>query len=189
MKKCVLYLLLGFMSAACSSKDEPTYGNEPKQSIVSEKHISPTEAGGIASAFMQSIGGDSLTTHSKSDWAVNDVQLLSHAITRSSENDTTFYIVGFKEGGYALVAADCNLDNKIYVYSTSSEFSGVDNPVLDIYVANALSTISKFQKTNGNTDSSPALRKPMKDDQGNMAQGEEYINGKWYKYYKKFPCC
>lgn len=184
MKESLIYLLLTFIIVACSSKDEPATLYSPSQFTHSERYISPQEAGSIASAFMMSFEKDNLTTRSSSDWYVYDVQLLKYsAPTRAFENDTTFYVVDFKTGGYVLVAADRYLDNKIYVFSPSGQFGGENNPMLDVYIANALASLSEAPKSNEANNLISAFRKPMKYDRDQPAQGEQLINGKWYKYY------
>lgn len=181
----LLWVLLAF---ACTTTDmEPTLSvAQPDRDTPSVKYLSPEEAGNIATAFMASLDGDGERSRGDKTRKVSEVSLLnSKTITRSAETDTTFYVVNFEEGGYSLIAADRELDNNVYVYSPDGEFSSDDNPVLDIYLDNAIATMPDAPRRGEIGNMAKMSRANVPSDPELPAQGEVLIFGEWYVYYIK----
>lgn len=155
--------------------------------IISEKYLSAEEAGDIASAFMSMLDNNEEKSRGEVARTVSDISLLdTHHISRTSAIDTTFYLVNFENGGFSLIAADREIDNKIYVYSPTGEFDAEDNPGVKIYLENAIATMADaprrsdaiYQKTN-------ISRAPSDPGPPSGIGGEELIDGILYKYYQK----
>lgn len=179
----LLWVLLAF---SCTTTDmEPTLSvAQPDGDTPSVRYLSPEEAGSIATAFMASLDGDGERSRGDKTRKVSEVSLLnSKTITRSAESDTTFYVVNFEEGGYSLVAADRELDNNVYIYSPDGEFSNDDNPVLDIYLENAIATMPDAPRRGEIGNMAKMSRANVPNDKDLPAAGEEFIDGVWYVYY------
>lgn len=181
----MLWMLLAF---SCTTTDmEPTLSvARPDGDTPSVKYLSPKEAGNIATAFMASLDGDGERSRGDKTRKVSEVSLLnSKTITRSAETDTTFYVVDFEEGGYSLIAADRELDNNVYVYSPDGEFSSDDNPVLDIYLENAIATMPDAPRRGEIGNMAKMSRANVPNDKDLPITGEEYINGVLCTYIYK----
>lgn len=186
--KRLRHLLWGLLAFSCTTTDmEPTLSvAQPDRDTPSVKYLSPKEAGNIATAFMASLDGDGERSRGDKTRKVSEVSLLnSKTITRSAETDTTFYVVNFEEGGYSLIAADRELDNNVYVYSPDGEFSSDDNPVLDIYLENAIATMPDAPRRGEIGNMAKMSRANVPCDPELPAQGEVLIFGEWYVYYIK----
>lgn len=197
MKHRFLIPLFVLLATGCTTHDiEPEFPvdvtsnqsqNVVDNQIISERYLSAEEAGDIASAFMSMLDNNEEKSRGEVARTVSDISLLdTHHISRTSAIDTTFYLVNFENGGFSLIAADREIDNKIYVYSPTGEFDAEDNPGVKIYLENAIATMADaprrsdaiYQKTN-------ISRAPSDPGPPSGIGGEEVINGVLYKYYPK----
>lgn len=197
MRHRFLIPLFVLLATGCTTHDiEPEFPvdvtsnqsqNVVDNQIISEKYLSAEEAGDIASAFMSMLDNNEEKSRGEVARTVSDISLLdTHHISRTSAIDTTFYLVNFENGGFSLIAADREIDNKIYVYSPTGEFDAEDNPGVKIYLENAIATMADaprrsdaiYQQTN-------ISRAPSDPGPPLGTVGEELINGVLYKYYPK----
>lgn len=197
MKHSYLLPLFALFAMACTTHDmEPEFPvdvisnqsqNVSDNQIISERYLSAEEAGDIASAFMALLDSNGEKSRGEVARTISDVSLLkTHHISRTSAVDTTFYLVNFEDGGFSLIAADREIDNKIYVYSPTGDFDAEDNPGVKIYLENAIATMADaprcseaiYQQTN-------ISRAPSDPGPPLVTGGEEIVNGVLYKYYPK----
>ncbi len=190
MKKQLLFLAtVALLLNACnySTVDPiPESVNSEERVQISEKYLSPSEAGELARMFMESLEDSVSDTRSSSHRHIASVELLgSSAVSRSEEQDTVFYVVDFEEGGFTLVAAERDLCNNVYVYSTTGEFEVEDNPVMEIYLENAIATMPDAPRRSDILKSEAQTRALVIPNPDAPIQGEEDINGVPCKYVYK----
>lgn len=124
-----------FKSETCLVDDASAFQN---------RILSPEQASEIATKFMLSLTEDQNSTRGDESLGTPIVELLDlSGMTRSESVDTVFYVVSFEKGGYTLVAADPDLDNNIYVFSETGEFDMTNNKVFEVYLDNAMATMSE----------------------------------------------
>lgn len=92
-----------------------------------------------------------------------------------ASKDTTFYVVNFDREGYAVVAAQRDIKNKIYIYSSTGQLNSEDNPLFDVYIDNAISTLNEAPKNT--SPNSGFIKKPQDPIPNLPAIDEGYFNG------------
>lgn len=131
MRKLVIAItLLMICAVSCTSfNDAPDF---PTVENKSTRYISSKEAYDIAVRCYHDFGFDK---NSRSNRPAS-VFLYDTSIRqgRGSEQDSSFYIVNFIDGGFAVVAAQRNNPNPIFGIAEKGTFSADDNPNLQYYM-------------------------------------------------------
>lgn len=140
MKKIIYYMrkiliivigltisLINFIG--CSINEEPNYVEGHAHST---RYITPEDACMLASEAIVSFGFD---VKSRSARPCN-VRLYSNSFypSRLKESDSTFYIVDYVEGGFAIIAAEKGVSNPIYAITDSGSFDVSSNLELQLYI-------------------------------------------------------
>lgn len=131
MRKLVIAVtLLMICAISCTSfNDAPDF---PSVKNKSTRYISSKEAYDIAVSGYHDFGFDKNSRSNRPasvypyDTSVNQ--------GRGSEQDSSFYIVNFIDGGFAVVAAQRNNPNPIFGIAEKGKFSADDNPNLQYYM-------------------------------------------------------
>ncbi len=101
---------------SCSSYEEPVFGKSEQQS--SNKFLSNSEACIIASKAFADFGFEPQSRTARTAFA----SLYRPSFPSRSMEDTTFYVVNFSEGGFAIVSADRSSNNPIIAISDEGQF-------------------------------------------------------------------
>ena len=143
--RTVFFSLTPWLLWSCSQTEtEPEPRMFDNSSPSAHRVLSKDEASDIATKFMLSLNGDQNSTRGEESLGTPTVEVLDlNGMTRSESVDTIFYVVSFENGGYTLVAADSDLDNNIYVFSETGEFDMTNNKVFEVYLDNAMATLSE----------------------------------------------
>lgn len=120
----------------------------PSQETKSKKYISENEAYEIALKGYKEFGflSDSRRTKYAS---VRLYDNLPQSRNSSSDQDTSFYIVNFLDGGFVVVAAQREVINPIYGIAENGSFDVEDNPNLQYYMELGREYYGSNASTNG----------------------------------------
>lgn len=131
MKKLFIFasVLTTFFVGCTSIYDAPEL---PSNDIkYTGKYISPDEAYDIALKGLEEFGfQNSRRSRFASVYLYNE----ANKSRKSSEQDSTFYIVNFTEGGFAVVAAKRDVLNPIFGIAENGNFDTENNPNLQYYM-------------------------------------------------------
>lgn len=173
--------MMPWILMACSQTGNELEINSNLEDIPTASRIlSMEEAAELAGNFMSSLHDDDQFTRGIDTFGATSVEVLNlRDLTRSESADTVFYVVNFEDGGYSLVAADRELENNIYMYSETDTFEIKDNPVMRLYIENAITSLSDAPRRHKNdemainTTRAPQVPNPDEPIHG----GDEEING------------
>lgn len=131
MKKILILFMVVLAITACSSTDEPAKKLEVELTSFSGKFLTEEEAVKIARSAIVDFGlKESARANSEAC-----VSLFRKPSSRVAETDTTYYVVNFRDGGFAVVSAYRNSDVSILAISGKGEFSEKTNPTSMEYLA------------------------------------------------------
>lgn len=134
MKKLIYFGTMLFLLGSCASSEIDDI-NPPAERSVNPHRVSLSQALNTAEQMFSSVPSDKPAV--RSGRSVASVSYMVEPAVRNTESiDTALYIVNYKGGGFALLAADDRLDN---VYAISEEGSlsmndTVTNPGLKLYM-------------------------------------------------------
>lgn len=135
MKNLIITLVSILLIVACQSVDEPINENvEPihADEFVASRTISPERACDIAKQAMKDF---EFKVPSRSSMTCSAHFLNNRKASRGENTiDSTFYIVNFDEGGFAVVAADKDDPHGIYMIGENGTFEDSQNPSSEFYL-------------------------------------------------------
>lgn len=142
----ILLLFAGFMP---SCTDDTNQVDEFKRELNSEeirntRFLTKEEAKEIAAQAISSYFKESKTRSFSSDASVTLYQKETRSVA-----DTTFYIIDFEAGGFAIVAADKAAPTTVFAVSDKNHFNLSGNDALQDYMEYAEYLLSK-ETANGN---------------------------------------
>lgn len=114
---------------ACVEYEEPVVFSQQERN-VSSRYITPDEAYRCAVEAYKNFGFD---VRSRSLRATN-VRLYNDeaSLSRKNDLDSTFYIVDFEGGGFAIIAADKKVQDRVFAISDKDKFDVTGNPELQL---------------------------------------------------------
>lgn len=177
MKKLLLSLIALVAMAACTSTDEPPIKEAPD---TSSKYLTSQEAVALAQKALVQFG---VATPSRS-YRTAQVELFNNPRSRTAATDTTFYIVNFTDGGFALVAADKTAPVPVFGFSGEGSFEYSEDNGTSDYVQYALGGIIPLQPGGGGGGKPGTL--PLKPaDQNCPGMRVEDENGSYCRLFKR----
>lgn len=131
MKKFIYSLIAIVAMTACSSTDEPARQAEADNPSVSAKYLTEDEAVKVAQSALVEFG----FIKSSRTYSSAEVSLFENESSRTTNSDTTYYVVNFSNGGFAIVSAYKNANTPVLAISGNGRFSKEKNPASVEYLS------------------------------------------------------
>lgn len=176
MKKILYSLIVLLTMVACSSADEPLMKDGD---ATTSKYLTSQEAVAVAQKALVQFG---LATPSRSYRTAN-VELFYNPHSRSTATDTTFYIVNFTDGGFALVAADKTASVPVFGFSGEGSFEYSEENGTSDYINAVIDGLLTLNPGGGVGKPGTLPLKPA--DQNCPGLRVEDENGSYCKLYKR----